>query len=66
MKNILKTAAILVLTLAASTACTRRVQVESEPNEPRYMRTSAAEIQADQRADTGADELPGMHAARRS
>ena len=54
MKNVLKNAAVLVLTLAAATACTRRVQVESEPNRPEYRieQTSAAETQAV--ADQGA------------
>ena len=44
MKRAMKTTAVLALTLFATAACTRRVQVESEPNEPRYLQTTAAEI----------------------
>ena len=41
MTRQMKTTALLALTLFATAACTRRVQVESEPN-PEYMRSSAA------------------------
>ena len=37
MKQTMKTMVLAALALFAMTACTRRVQVESEPNEPRYM-----------------------------
>ena len=37
MKNVLKTSFLLLLAVMAATACTRRVQVESEPDEPQYM-----------------------------
>lgn len=43
MKNVMKTSALLVLVVAAS-ACTRRVQVESEPNEPQYMQSTAIDV----------------------
>ena len=40
----MRTAALLVLTVLAAGACTRRVQVESEPNQPNNnMQTSAAQ-----------------------
>ena len=42
MKTMLKTTALLTLMVLAASACTRRVQVESEPNEPRYMQSSSA------------------------
>ena len=45
MKTKLTTTAVLFLTLAAAAACTRRVQVESEPNEPRYLQTTAADAE---------------------
>jgi hypothetical protein len=32
MKRTMKTGVLVVLTVIAATACTRRVQVESEPN----------------------------------
>ena len=47
MKRILKTSAVLVLAVAAAAACTRRVQVESEPDQPNYMQTSAASAEVD-------------------
>lgn len=42
MKRMMKNAVLLVVVLAAAAACTRRVQVESEPNEPRYMQAPSA------------------------
>ena len=47
MKRTMKTGAVLALTLLAATACTRRVQVESEPNQPNYNQTSAAPAEVD-------------------
>lgn len=41
-KRIMNHAALLALALLTATACTRRVQVESEPNEPSYMQSTAA------------------------
>ena len=41
MKRMMKTMAVLALALLAATACTRRVQVESEPNRPSYLQTAA-------------------------
>ena len=42
MKRIMRNAVLLAIVLATAAACTRRVQVESEPNEPRYMQAPAA------------------------
>ena len=41
MKRTMRTGAVLALALIAATACTRRVQVESEPSQPNYIQTSA-------------------------
>lgn len=61
MKRIINGASLLVLALLAMTACTRRVQVESEPNEPRYMQSSSvAPVQNDM------GETPSFEATRRS
>lgn len=42
MKRMLKNAVLLAVVLMTAGACTRRVQVESEPNEPEYMQAPAA------------------------
>ncbi|HEX6587876.1 MAG TPA: hypothetical protein VF039_02550 [Longimicrobiales bacterium] len=42
MKRTIRNAALVAVVLFSATACTRRVQVESEPNEPRYMQTSSS------------------------
>ena len=42
MRKELRIAAVATLVLTAAVACTRRVQVESEPNEPQYHESSAA------------------------
>ena len=47
MKRMMRNAALVAVVLFSATACTRRVQVESEPNEPRYMQTSATVAPAD-------------------
>ena len=47
MNRTMKTTAVLALTLFATAACTRRVQVESEPNEPRYLETTSAPAEID-------------------
>lgn len=41
MKGMIRSVSLLALVLVTATACTRRVQVESEPNEPRYMQSSS-------------------------
>jgi len=46
MKRTMKTGALLALALIAATACTRRVQVESEPSQ-NYNRTSAVGAEVD-------------------
>lgn len=40
MKRIIRNASLVVAVALTATACTRRVQVESEPNEPRYQETT--------------------------
>ena len=47
MKRTMKTGALLALMLLTATACTRRVQVESEPNQPNYNQTSAVNAEVD-------------------
>jgi len=61
MKRIINGASLLVLVLLALAACTRRVQVESEPNEPRYMQSPGV---APMEIEMG--ETPGFEATRPS
>lgn len=63
----MRTAALLALTLLAAAACTRRVQVESEPNQPsNNLQTSAAQPAEvdmvgvyDYRVEAGGDVITG-------
>ena len=47
MQKTMKTGALMVLALLAMTACTRRVQVESEPNRPEYRMEQTSAVNAD-------------------
>ena len=47
MKRMLKTGALLVLVVTTATACPRRVEVESEPNEPEYQRSAPQSTETD-------------------
>lgn len=42
MKRTMRNGVLLAVVLLSAAACTRRVQVESEPNEPNYMQSSVA------------------------
>ena len=50
MKKTMKATALVALALLATSACTRRVQVESEPNRPEYRMEQTSAVAAD--ADT--------------
>lgn len=73
MKRIVKHAALLSLVLLTATACPRQVQVESEPDQPDYMQSSAAAAADvdmvgvyDYVVDMGGEEITGPMTVTRS